>query len=57
MAKHKREAERDVIRIRATPAAFVGTEQAPDKESALKAAIKQFNIRRENQSRLLIRPR
>jgi hypothetical protein len=41
----------------ATPTAFVGLVQAPDKASALKTAIKQFNVRREDQSRLLIRPR
>ena len=57
MAKRKRETEWEVIRIKATPAAFDGLVQAPDKASALKAAIKQFNIRREDQSQLLIRPR
>jgi hypothetical protein len=46
-----------VIRINATPAAFVGLVRAPDEASALKTAIKQFNIRCEDQSRLLIRPR
>ena len=46
-----------MIRLKATPAAFVGLVQAPDKASALKTAIKQFNIRREDQSRLLVRPR
>jgi len=55
MAKRKRETEWEVIRIKATPAAFVGLVQAPDKVSALKTAIKRFNIRREDQSRLLIR--
>jgi len=53
----KRGTEWEVIRLKATPAAFVGLVQAPDKASALKTAIKQFNIRREDQSRLLIRPR
>jgi 1,2-phenylacetyl-CoA epoxidase PaaB subunit len=57
MAKRKRETDWEVIRIEATPAYFVGRVQAPDKESALNAAIKQFDIRREDQSRLLIRPR
>ena len=55
MAKRKRETEWEVIRIKATPAAFVGLVQAPDKVGALKTAIKRFNIRREDQSRLLIR--
>jgi hypothetical protein len=57
MAKGKRETEWEVIRLKATPAAFVGLDQAPDKATALKAAIERFNIRREDQSRLLIRPR
>ena len=57
MPKRKRETEWEVIRLKATPAAFVGLVQAPDKATALKTAIKQFNIRREDQSRLLIRPR
>ena len=35
-AKRKRETEGDVIRIKATPAAFVGTVQARDKATALK---------------------
>jgi len=46
MAKGKRETEWEVIRLKATPAAFVGLDQAPDKASALKAAIERFNIRR-----------
>jgi 1,2-phenylacetyl-CoA epoxidase PaaB subunit len=46
-----------VIRLKATPAAFVGLVHAPDKASALKAAIKQFNIRREDQSRFIVRPK
>jgi len=57
MPKRKRETEWEVIRLKATPAAFVGWVQAPDKATALRTAIKQFNIRREDQSRLLIRPR
>ena len=44
MAKRKRETEWEVIRIKATPAAFGGLVQAPDKVSALKTAIKRFNI-------------
>ena len=35
---------------KATPAAFVGMVQAPNETSALKIAIGQFNIRREDQS-------
>ena len=45
MAKRKRETEWEVIRLKATPAAFVGSVQAPDKATALRTAIKQFNIR------------
>jgi hypothetical protein len=57
MPKRKRETEWEVIRIKATPAAFVGFVNAPDEATVLKAAIKQFNIRREDQSRLVVRPR
>jgi hypothetical protein len=39
MAKRKRETEWEVIRIKATPGAFIGLVQAPDKASALKTAI------------------
>jgi hypothetical protein len=35
---------------KATPAAFVKMVQAPNETSALKTAIGQFNIRREDQS-------
>ena len=52
MAKRKRETEWEVIRLKATPAAFVGLVHAPDKATALRTAIKQFDIRREDQSRL-----
>ena len=55
MAKRKRETEWEVIRLKATPAALVGLVQAPDKATALKAANVRFNIRREDQSRLLTR--
>jgi hypothetical protein len=57
MAKGKRETEWEGIRLKATPAALVGLVQAPDKATALNAAIERFNIRREDQSRLLIRTR
>jgi hypothetical protein len=57
MPKRKRETEWEVMRLKATPAAFFGLVQAPDNTTALKAAIKRFNIRREDQWRLLIRPR
>jgi hypothetical protein len=57
MPKRKRETEWEVIASRRRLPPFVGLVQAPDKATALKTAIKQFNIRREDQSRLLIRPR
>jgi hypothetical protein len=57
MPKRKRVTEWEVIRIKATPAAFVGFVNAPDEATALKTAIKQFNIRREDQSQLIVRPR
>jgi hypothetical protein len=40
--------------LQARPAAFIGR---PVEATARKTAIKQFNIRPEDQSRLLIRPR
>jgi hypothetical protein len=57
MPKRKRETEWEVMRLKATPAAFVGLVQALDNTTAPKVAIKQFNIWREDQWRLLIRPR
>jgi 1,2-phenylacetyl-CoA epoxidase PaaB subunit len=45
----------EVLRIKASPAAFVGLVYAPDEKSALKAAIKEFSIRAEDQKRLLVR--
>jgi hypothetical protein len=40
-----------VMRLKASPAAFV---YAPDEKSALKKAIEEFEIRREDQKRLLV---
>jgi hypothetical protein len=59
MPKRKRErvTEWEVIRLKATPAAFVGLVRAPDEATALKTAIKLFGIRPEDQSRLIVRPR
>jgi 1,2-phenylacetyl-CoA epoxidase PaaB subunit len=45
----------EVMRLKASPAAFVGLVYAPDEKSALKQAIKEFEIRREDQKRLLVR--
>jgi hypothetical protein len=46
MAKGKRETEWEVIRLKATPAALVGLVQAPDKATALKAAIDATRAKR-----------
>jgi hypothetical protein len=46
MAKGKRETEWEVIRLKATPAALVGLVQAPDKATALKAAIDATRTKR-----------
>ena len=45
----------EIRRLKASPAAFIGLVDAPDKEAALKAAIKQFDIRKEDRDRLLVR--
>jgi hypothetical protein len=42
-----------IIRLKASPAAFVGMVYAADRESAIKTAIKQFEIRPADQRRLL----
>jgi len=43
------------MRLKASPAAFVGLVYASDEKSALKQAIKEFEIRPEDQKRLLVR--
>jgi hypothetical protein len=45
----------EIHRVTATPAAFLGLVNAPDEKSALKAAIKDKNlkIRPEDQKRLI----
>jgi len=42
-----------ISRLRGTPAAFIGLIDAPDESSAIKAAIKQFDVRPEDQKRLI----
>jgi hypothetical protein len=42
-----------IMRLKASPAAFVGMVYAADRESAIKTAIKQFEIRPVDQRRLL----
>ncbi len=46
----------EVLRLKASPAAFVGLVYAADEKSALKTAIKELKIRPEDRARLLIRP-
>ena len=43
----------EIRRIKATPAAFVGLVYAPDRASAVKAAIKQYGIRPQDQKSLI----
>jgi hypothetical protein len=42
-----------ISRLRGRPAAFVGLIDAPDAATAKERAIKQFNVRREDQKRLI----
>jgi hypothetical protein len=58
MRKRKSQRQRRVTtwqisRLRGTPAAFVGLVDAPNEASAIKAAIKEFAIRPEDQKRLI----
>jgi hypothetical protein len=46
-----------ISRIKGTPAVTIGHVEAPDAESAIKEAIKKFDITdREQQERLAARP-
>jgi hypothetical protein len=51
----KREYQWQVIRLKPSPAVFVGIVDAPDEASAKNLAIEQFDIRPEDRDRLLIR--
>jgi len=42
-----------IVRLKATPARFIGLVDAPDEESAIKAAIKGFEIPPGDQERLI----
>ncbi len=57
MSRPKRKPARsptwEIRRLRATPAAFIGLVDAPDETSAVKAAIKQFAIRPQDQKHLI----
>jgi hypothetical protein len=64
MGERKRKSQRlrqvttwQISRLRGTPAAFIGLIDAPDETSAIKAAIKQFDVRPEDQKRLTAIPR
>jgi hypothetical protein len=46
----------EIRRLKATPAAFVGLVDAPNEGSAIKAAIKQFAIRPQDQKSLIALP-
>ena len=45
----------EIVRLKASPASFIGLVDAPDEAKAKKLAIKQFDIRKEDQDRLLVR--
>ncbi|MGA7912257.1 MAG: hypothetical protein WCC30_12020 [Candidatus Dormiibacterota bacterium] len=45
----------EIRRLKASPAVFVGLVDAPDEAEAKELAIKQFDIRKEDQDRLLVR--
>ena len=45
----------EIRRLKASPAVFVGLVDAPDEAKAKELAIKQFDIRKEDRDRLLVR--
>jgi hypothetical protein len=58
MAKRNSKSEQlqwEVIHLKASPASFIGLIDALDEDAAIKLAIKQFDIRKEDQDRLLVR--
>ncbi len=50
-----KQARWEVIRLKASPAVFIGLVEAPDERTAKKTAIKQFQIKQEHQKALLVR--
>ena len=42
-----------IVRLKATPAQFIGLVDAPDETSAIKTAIEQFEIPPGDQERLI----
>jgi hypothetical protein len=54
MVKRKSKVPRwQIVRLKATPARFIGRVDAPDEESAIKVAIEQFEIPPGDQERLI----
>jgi 1,2-phenylacetyl-CoA epoxidase PaaB subunit len=51
----KREYRWEVVRLKASPAAFLGSVYAPDEEAALEKAIEEFEVPPHLQDRLLAR--
>ena len=49
----KKERTWEIRRLKGTPAAFMGLVNAPDEKSAVKTAIKKFEIRAEDHNRLI----
>ena len=43
----------EIRRLKASPAALVGLVHAPDEASAIKRAVKEYEIRPEDQKRLI----
>ena len=42
-----------IVRLKASPAAFIGRVEADDETAAVKAAVKQYRIRPEDQRRVI----
>jgi 1,2-phenylacetyl-CoA epoxidase PaaB subunit len=54
MPKRTREKLWEVVKI-SSKGKFLGSVQAPDEKTALKTAIKELNIRPEDQKRVIVR--
>jgi hypothetical protein len=53
--RKKKERTWEIRRLKASPAVFIGLVDAPDEAKAKELAIKQFDIRKEDRDRLLVR--
>jgi 1,2-phenylacetyl-CoA epoxidase PaaB subunit len=51
----KKELRWEVLRLKGSPAAYVGTVLAPDEKTALDRAIEKHGIRPADRKRLLVR--